>query len=54
MRVAHQRAAAVIDLGFFSGLGEDDPCCLGQLATSQPAYETLYGLVVAGITVVRN
>jgi hypothetical protein len=54
LRVADQRAAAVIDLGFFPWLGEDDPRCLGQLGTTKPAYETLYGLVVAWITVLRN
>ena len=54
LRVADQRTAAVIDLGFSPWLGQDDPRCLGQLATTQPAYETLYRLVVAWITVVRN
>jgi site-specific DNA recombinase len=36
-----------IDLGFFPGFGEDDSGCLGYLVTTQPAYETLYRLVVA-------
>src|SRR6516162_2123194 len=54
LRVADQGAAAVIDLGFFPWLGEDDPRCLGQLGTTKPADETLYGLVVAWITVVRH
>jgi len=54
LRVAHQGAAAVIDLGFFARLGEDDPRCLGQLGTTKPAYETLYGLVITRIPVVGN
>jgi len=41
LRVADQRAAAVIDLGFFPGLGEDDPGRLGRLAASKLVYETL-------------
>ena len=54
LRVADQRATAIIDLGFFPWRGEDNPCCLGQLATTPPAYETLYSLVVARVTVIRN
>ena len=38
LRIADQRAAAVIDLSFFPWLGEDDPRCLRQLGTSPIAF----------------
>jgi hypothetical protein len=54
LRVAFQRAAAVIDLGFLPWVGKGDSCCLGQLGSAKPAYETLYGLVVTRIPVVGD
>src|ERR1700722_11065348 len=53
LRVAHHGATAVVDLRFFPWLGQDDRRWLGELGTTKPAYETFYGLVVAGITVDR-
>src|ERR1700730_5950172 len=52
--VAHHGATAVVDLRFFPWRGEADRRSLGRFGTTKPTYETLYGLVVAGITVVRN
>jgi hypothetical protein len=54
LRVAHQRAGAVIDLSLFSSGGEDNTGRFGRLRPTQLANETPHRLVAAGEAVVRN
>src|SRR5205807_5568985 len=54
LRVAHHRATAVIDLGFFSWVSEDNPRCLGPIRSTKLANETLHRLISTGIAVMGD
>ena len=54
LRVPHHRTRSVIDLGLFSGRGEDDPHGLWQLGSAKLANKALHRLVAAWKAVIGN
>jgi len=52
--IPHHGAAAVIDLGFLTGSGDDHDAGFRCLRAAQLAHEALYALVVVGEAVLRD
>src|SRR5207253_7115523 len=54
LRVTHHRTCPVIDLGFFSDGGADDPRGFWRHCSTQLANKALHGLVAVGKTMIGN
>jgi hypothetical protein len=54
LRITHHRAAAVIDLGFFSRCREDDARCFPDSRAAKLAHKTLHRFIATCKTVVGN